>query len=486
MDGRPEQNHELEVASETFREWVREACDRVVAHVESLPEQNAGFDPSRALEAARNLVEPVPPEEGRPLSEVLDLVFDECVPQSFNAAGPGYLAYIPGGGILTAALADFISNGLNRYTGVWAAAPLLVELETNVLRWLIREMGYPSTARGIFTTGGSLANLTAITTARVEKLGEDPSRGAVLVGEHAHHSVAKAARICGFRNDQIHAVASDEAFRMDLDDLRRVIVTVRDRGLEPFLVVASAGTTDTGAVDPLPALVEVAGRENMWLHVDAAYGGAFMLTERGRHRLCGISEADSITLDPHKGLFLPYGTGALLVRRGAALRAAHHSEASYMPDFQDELGEDYQPMDFCEYGPELSRSYRGLRLWLPIMLHGMGAFRRNLDEKLDLIALAERELAAMPGIEIVAPPQLSVLAFRLQSQDGDGAAGDRMTEELLRRILSHQRVWLTSTRLRGRFVIRICVLSFRTHEDRMRECLDIIRDEARGLLEGRA
>ncbi len=454
-----------------------------MAHVASLPDQDAGFDPTRALDAARGLVEPVPPEEGRPLQAVLDLIFDECAPQSFNAAGPGYLAYIPGGGILTAALADFISDGLNRYTGVWAAAPLLVELESNVLRWLIREMGYSSRARGIFTTGGSLANLTAITTARVEKLGEDPARGAILVGEHAHHSVAKAARICGFRSDQIHAVGSDDAFRMDPDDLRRVTEDVRKQGLVPFLLVGSAGTTDTGAVDPLPDLVDFAREEDMWFHVDAAYGGAFMLTERGRRILRGISEADSITLDPHKGLFLPYGTGALLVRRGDALRAAHHSEATYMPDFQEELGEDYQPMDFCEYGPELSRSYRGLRLWLPIMLHGMGAFRRSLDEKLDLAALAARELETITGVEIVAPPQLSVLAFRLLATDGNPVSGDRITEELLRRILARQRVWLTPTRLRERFVIRICVLSFRTHEDRVRECLQIIRDEAQGLLQ---
>ena len=461
---------ELELSPEAMRAMVRQAMERVVPFVESLPRQPAA-DVSGALELARSLAEPLP-QAPTPLPELLDLLFRDLLPKSFNAAGPGYLAYIPGGGIFHAAVADLIADAVNRYVGVFIAAPALVQLEANVVRWFAGVVGYPETARGILTTGGSLANFTAVVTARRNRLAENFLRGTIYASDQVHHSVVKAAILAGFPEGNIREVASDERFRIRLDLLRARLAEDRASGFEPFLLVGSAGTTNTGAVDDLAALAALAAEEeNLWFHVDAAYGGFLMLTERGRERMRGIERADSVTLDPHKALFLPYGNGSLLVRDGAALRRAHTISAHYMPEMQ----EDPDLIDFCEYSPELSRDFRGLRIWLPLKMHGIEPFRRNLDEKLDLTEWAAGELAKLPGIEIVAAPQLTVVAFRVVKAGAAGPELDALNRRLLARINARQRVFLTGTMLRDRFVIRICVLSFRTHRDRVEAALEDIR-----------
>ena len=268
---------------------------------------------------------------------------------------------------------------------------------------------------------------------------------------------------------------SDERFRLRPGPLAEAIRADRVAGMTPFLVVGSAGTTNTGAVDDLEALADLAAAENLWFHVDAAYGGFFVLTERGRARLAGIDRADSLVLDPHKGLFLPYGTGCLLVRDAAALHRTHHVEADYMPQFQSEP----DLVDFCEISPELSRDFRGLRVWLPLKMHGLGAFRAALDEKLDLAEWACGELEKLDDVEVVARPQLSIVAFRLAPAGLDREATNRLNRDFLERINARRRVFLTATTLDGRFVLRICVLSFRTHRERMEQCLEDIR-AARG------
>jgi aromatic-L-amino-acid decarboxylase len=246
----------------------------------------------------------------------------------------------------------------------------------------------------------------------------------------------------------------------------------RRAGWRPLLIVASAGTTNTGAVDDLPGLADVAAAEDLWLHVDAAYGGFFLLTERGRALMRGIERADSITLDPHKGMFLPYGTGAVLVRAGDALRRAFGGTGTYMP----EGGGDPEAVDASELSPELSRDFRALRVWLPLKMHGVAPFRQQLDEKLDLARWAADELGRVPGIEVVAGPQLSTLAFRLVRRGLAETELARLNRALLDRINARQRVLLSPTMLGDRFVIRICVVSFRTHADRVAEAVAIVRD----------
>jgi aromatic-L-amino-acid/L-tryptophan decarboxylase len=317
-----------------------------------------------------------------------------------------------------------------------------------------------------------MANLTALVTARRERLPENFLSGTLYASDQTHHSVAKSALLAGFPPANVRSIPSDARFRIHLDELETRIEEDRQNGLAPFFLVGNAGTTNSGAVDPLPALADLARQHGLWLHVDGAYGGFFRLTERGRQALAGLELADSVTLDPHKSLFLPYGTGALLVRDGAALKRAHSVSGDYMPPLHD----DTALADFCELSPELTRPFRGLRVWLPIKMHGMRAFREALDEKLDLARQAADALRAIPGIEILAEPELSLLAFRFVPPGaGEGAALDRLNKKLLEKINERKRVFLTGTLLHGRFALRICVLSFRTHHDRIAMAIEDIR-----------
>ncbi len=468
--------HPLELSPAAMRSLVDKAMDRIVAHIRSLPEQ-AASDVEGATELARSVVETEPPESGAPVDSLLDLVFDRLVEKSFNTAGPGFLAYIPGGGIFHAAAADLIADAVNRYTTVFAAAPGLAQLEINVLHWFKRMVGYPLDAGGVLTTGGSLANFSAVVTARREKLPEDFLDGTLYVSDQIHHSIGKAAALAGFPAASLRRIGVDERFRMRTDELERTVRRDRAQGKRPFLVVGSAGTTNTGAVDDLEELGRIARAHSLWLHVDGAYGGFFALTERGRRALRGLSRADSITLDPHKGLFLPYGTGSLLVRDGGALERAHQLRGEYMlpPEESPDL------VDFCDVSPELSREFRGLRVWLPLKMHGLGVFRSALDEKLDLAAWAASELGEMAGIEMIAEPQLSLFAFRLNPPGYDRGRLDALNRELMKRINSRRRVFLTGTRIEPGFVLRICVLSFRTHRDRMELAIEDIRDSVAEL-----
>jgi aromatic-L-amino-acid/L-tryptophan decarboxylase len=461
---------ELELNGPRMRQLVQLAMDRIVEHVESLPTQPAA-DTEGGEEVARSVIEPMP-ERGMPFEDLLTLLFDRLVPKSFNTAGPGYLAYIPGGGIFHAALADLLSDAFNRYVAVWQAAPALSQLEANVVRWFSDIAGYPPSARGVLTTGGSLANFTAIATARRNRLPENFLGGRIYASDQVHHSVVKAAILAGFPEGNIVEIPADDRFKLRPDLLQEAVARDREAGSTPFLVVASAGTTNTGAVDDLNALASFCKQEQLWLHVDAAYGGFFLPTERGRRAMTGIERADSITLDPHKALFLPYGTGCLLVRDGEALRRAHEVHASYLPPMQE--NRDF--VDFCLYSPELSRDFRGLRVWLPFKMHGVGPFRSNLEEKLDLAEWACDQLRALPGIEIVAPPELSVVAFRHVRGGVSTEELNRLNKELLLRINRRQRVHLTATTVHSQFILRICVLSFRTHRDRMEACIQDIRE----------
>ncbi|MEW5850382.1 MAG: aminotransferase class I/II-fold pyridoxal phosphate-dependent enzyme [Myxococcota bacterium] len=461
--------HPLELGPAAMRQMVKLAMDRIVDHVRTLPEQ-----PMHATAGGRKLAallrEPLP-DRGQPYERLLRQLFGRIIPASLNTASPGYLAYIPGGGIFHAAVADLIADAVNRYVGVWLAAPGLAQIESNVVDWFRALAGFPDEGGGVLTTGGSMANLMAVITARRERLPENFLSGVLYTSDQAHHSVAKAAMLAGFPSRNVRALPSDESFRIRVDALEDAVASDRRAGLTPFMLVGSAGTTNTGAVDDLRALAEVAQREGLWFHVDAAYGGFFLLTERGRARMDGIERADSVTLDPHKGLFLPYGTGSLIVRDREALRRAHRVEAAYLPPSQT----DPELVDFADLSPELSRDLRGLRIWLPFKMHGAGVFRDALDEKLSLAAELAMELGEMPELELVAPPQLSLLAFRLRRPGLSDEERDALGRRLMSAVNQRQRVLLTGTVTHGTFLIRVCVLSFRTHRDRMQMCLEDIR-----------
>jgi aromatic-L-amino-acid decarboxylase len=472
----------LELAPAEFRALVEAALEQLTAHLAALrdmPTDGTAAGQEASLALARSLREPLP-TRGTDARTLLSDFIGRVVPHSYTTVSPGYLAYVPGGGLPQAAVADLVADVTNRYVTVWRAAPGVAEIERTVVRWLCDIVGYPAPASGVLTPGGSLAHLCAIVAARRSRLGDDDFRDTVLYhADQVHHSFSKAAVQVGFAPRQLRAVATDHEGRMEVPALEQAIAADQAAGLRPFLVVASAGTTNTGAVDDLSAIADLAARERLWFHVDAAYGGFFCLTERGRRILAGIDRADSLILDPHKGMFLPYGTGAVLVRDGAALHRAFGGSASYMPETGSA-----EMLDFCEISPELSRDFRGLRLWLPLKLHGVQPFVAQLDEKLDLARWAAEELRRIPSVVLVAEPVLSTLAFRYERPGLTAAQLDALNHELLARINARQRVFLSGTTFQGRFVIRVCIVSFRTHADRIAELVAIVR-EAVGEIDGR-
>jgi aromatic-L-amino-acid decarboxylase len=456
----------LEPTGPDLRALLHAAAEHVVELVDRLPAAPV-LDASGVADllADRTIRRP-PPEHGRDIDELL-AVLDRAAAKGINSASGGALAYVPGSGLVSAAVADLLASALNRYTGLADPAPGLVALEADVLRWLADLFGLPATAGGTLTTGASLATLSALVTARTAMLPPDFHTGTLYVTTQSHHCVAKAARIAGFPAAAVRFVPTDAGLRMDPAALQRAIEADRTAGRHPFCVVATAGTTNTGTIDPLPAIAEVAADERIWLHVDAAYGGFFQLTDRGYDRLRGIERADSLVLDPHKSLFLPFGTGCVLVRDGRLLAAAHAGDdAPYLQD----LDAGALP-DFAEYGPELTREFRGLRLWLPLHLHGVAAFRAALDEKLDLAAHAHEQLSRMPALAVLGPPDLSTVAFSCR-------AGDTATTELLRRVNAEGRVLLSSTTVDGHVLGRMCVLNHRTDRARVDEALDALRRHA--------
>jgi aromatic-L-amino-acid/L-tryptophan decarboxylase len=432
---------------------------------------DAPADASEGAEALARTLSAAPSATGGDFDELMAQVND-AVTRTFEYAGPGYLAYIPGGGLFTAALADFIAQGVNRYVGLWMPSPAVVQLEENVTRWLCGLFDYPSTSQGLLLSGGSMANLSAMVTARHAKLGEDFTDGTYYVSEQAHASVTKAATIAGFSKRNLRLVPTDTELRMDPEALEAMILQDRAAGLRPFLVAPSAGTTNTGAIDPLEPIADIAQTHGLWMHVDGAYGGFFQLTARGREWFKGIERSDSVTLDPHKGLFLPYGTGGLVVRDAEALRDAHYEGAAYLQD----LPPTGDLPNYSEYSAELSRDWRGLRVWMPLQLHGVDAFRDALDEKLDLAAYLADALRADPRIEVCWDPQLTVVPFRLA-----GDHDDDLQRAFLAKINASKRVFLSSTMIHGRYVVRACIVSHRTHKDRIEECADIVRSAAAEL-----
>lgn len=478
----PAASHPLEPDRAEMEVMGRAALDLLVDFIDGLTDAPA-VGTAKPDDLIAELLQS-PPESPGELGPLLAR-FEEAAGCAIETAGPGFLGYIPGGGLFTSALAELLARGFNRYTAIPSFAPALVALEESTLRWLCQEFGLPSTAAGEITTGGSMATLTAVLAARDDRLGEDFLNGTIYVTAHTHQCVAKAARVAGLPSRRVRTVPNDVDLRMDPAAAASLIAQDRADGLRPFLMVATAGTTNTGAIDPLPELAELSQREGLWFHVDGAYGGFFQLTERGRARLAGVETADSLVLDPHKGLFLPYGTAVLLARDRSTLQAAFGTGTSspYLQDVDESLGASLPT--FADLGPDLTREFRGLRLWLPLHLHGLGAFRAALDEKLDLAEHAYRQLAADPRLEVPWKPELSTVAFRLPgsgSDRGPGGGGDHADDErnhrFLERILAANRVLLSSTRIDGWFTIRLSVLSHRTHRKHIDEALAIIRSAA--------
>jgi aromatic-L-amino-acid decarboxylase len=466
----------LEPAPELHARLVGEAvryAEEFLGRLPQAPAYRLTDDKGRGLREA--------PFSERPaeMGSLLEIFDHQVVRPGLNPASGGHLGYIPGGGITHSAVGDYLAAITNRYAGVFFSSPGAVRMENMLLEWMADLVGYPESSAGNLTSGGSVANLMGIVTAR-DACGlraRDFERSVIYLTTQVHHSVDKAIRIAGLGECIKSYVPLDSGYRMDPEALRSLIRQDKAEGRIPWLVVASAGTTDTGVVDPLEAIGDIARSEELWLHVDGAYGAFFALCEEGKKVLRGMDRSDSIVMDPHKGLFLPYGSGAVLVKEREKLYNSHYYLAHYMQDTlrsQEELS----PSDLS---PELTKHFRGLRLWLPLKLLGIAPFRAALEEKLLLARYFHEQIQGVDRFEVGPAPDLSVVTFRYLPRDGDP---NPFNQKLVEAIHSDGRVFLSSTLLDGRFVLRVAVLCFRTHLDTIDLALEVLKEKAQRLERG--
>jgi aromatic-L-amino-acid decarboxylase len=418
-------------------------------------------------------------ENGISIDEALALLQENVNSVGINPTSGRFLGYIPGGGLFHSALGDFLAAVTNRYSGIFFASPGAVRMENLLLRWMADVVGYPNTAAGNLASGGSIANLTAIVTARdaFGITGEAVEKAVVYVTEQVHHCIDKALSVAGLANCVKRTVRVDAGYRMDPADLAEAVLADKKAGLRPWLIVASAGTTNTGAVDPLSDICDIAHADELWFHVDGAYGAFFALCPEGQAVLQGMDRSDSIVMDPHKTLFLPYGTGAVLVKDRGMLLASYTADADYMDRFLDDAGE-LSPADLS---PELTKHFRGLRLWLPLKLLGVEPFRAALSEKIQLARYFHEQIQKIDGFEVGPYPDLSVVTYRYVPQRGDANAFNlRLTEA----VQQDGRIFISNTRLGGKLVLRLAISCFRTHLEDIDTALDVLNRHARQLADG--
>jgi aromatic-L-amino-acid decarboxylase len=420
-------------------------------------------------------------EDGAARDDVLQRLERDVLAPGAHTASPAHLAYIPGGALYHAALGDYIAAVSNKYSGLFFTGPGPVRMENMVIRWVADLIGYPANAGGNIASGGSLATLAAIVAARDAHAlrGADYAAACVYISAQTHHAVEKALRIAGMAEAQVRAIRTDELHRMRPDSLEDAIRSDRAHGLRPWLIVATAGSTDTGAVDPLAAIADIAARERCWLHVDAAYGGFFLLTAHGRRLMAGIDRADSVVLDPHKSMFMPWGSGIVVVRDVERLALPHHGHGAYLADVIAEPGE-VSPADVSA---ELTRPFRALRMWLPLQLLGVRPFRAALEEKLLLAQYFHREIERA-GFETGPAPQLSVVTYRSAPAGADAEQTDAINRAIAEESRRDGRVFVSSTVLEGRVMLRMAALQFRTHRDTIDLAVNVLRDAAHRVLHG--
>jgi glutamate/tyrosine decarboxylase-like PLP-dependent enzyme len=416
-----------------------------------------------ATEVFDHRLDPEFSDQGRSIEEVLDFVGTGVDRPGIATTSPRFMGYIPGGGLFQSGLGDLLAAVSNKYAGFASAGPGAVRIENACVDFLRRVVGYPEVAGGTLTSGGSIANLTAIVVAREAR---DPAGGGAIYSTcYAHYCVDKALKIAGLARSPHRKVATDPQTRMQPKALRAALAKDEAAGIRPWLIVASAGTIDVGAIDPLEEIAAIAAEFGAWLHIDGAYGGLFALCDEGRVRLKCVALGDSIALDPHKTMFLPYGTGAVLIRDGALLTETFSHDADYIRPFgADEVGPSPANQSI-----ELTRHFRAMRLWLPLQLAGVEAFRAAQSEKLALARYLHARLCEIEAIDPGELPELSVVAF---SHRG----GNEASEQLLTHLQQEGRIMLSGTRVDGRFLLRAAILCFRTHREHIDIAVDAIRD----------
>jgi glutamate/tyrosine decarboxylase-like PLP-dependent enzyme len=450
----------LDLDHATMQRLGRRVADAVAEHLATLRAQPVIAN-GIPTEVRRRLATP-PPEEGAEFDALLDTLRADVLAYAAREPHPGFMGYVPGCPTFPAVLGDWLATGYNVFAGVWPVAEGPNALELAVLEWFRAWIGMPQGTGGLLTNGGSGATLTAIVAARHAVVGDDAARLPRLTlytSDQAHSAVLRAAWIAGVPRAQVRVLPTDESYRLRVADVRAAVAADRAAGLVPLAVVVSAGTTNTGAVDPLDEVADFCEAEGIWLHADAAYGGFAALTARGERLLAGLGRCDSVALDPHKWLFVPFECGCLLAREPARLRAAFQ----VMPDYLRDVAPGEERVNFADYGEQLTRQSRALKVWLGVRYFGLAALRAEMDRAMDLAAHAERLVRVEPLLEVLSPAQLGVLCFRVRPPGVDHpAALDALNERVNTAVRAAGRYLASSTRLRGTLSLRLCVLGYRT------------------------
>lgn len=463
----------LESEQEEMRGFGHGVVESLIRHFVTLRDRPvvnvANRDETEALllEAA--------PEEGEDLHGLLAEFEAKVAPHMSHVDHPRMFGFIPGSGTFVGAMGDALAAGYNIYAGTWIESSAAHQIELMVVDWFRAWLGLPETAGGTLVSGGSVANLTGLVLAREARLGDMRKDGVIYTSELVHSSVDRAARILGFRHDQVCKLPVDETLRLDVSALGAAISRDAAAGRQPFCVVANAGDTGTGSVDPLADVADLCAERGLWMHVDAAYGGFAALDERGAKLLRGIERADSVALDPHKWLYVPFEAGCILARDFQQLYDAFHILPAYLVDV---AGGPRNP-NMCDHGVQLSRSSRALKIWLTVKRFGMKRLRAVVSRTMDLARYAEELLEGTPGMEVFSPAVLSVVCFRYVPVAADGseldeATVERVNQEILRRVWESGRAMITSSRIRGRYVLRICVVNHSTLKRDVEEVVDIV------------
>lgn len=483
----------LDPSADEMRRWGNAAVETMAGYLEMI--RNRRVYPQVTAEQIRARLDCRLPDEGIDFEQLLDVFRDLIVPMSRHNGHPRMFGYVQAPGTAIAAIADLLASTLNANLAAWRSAPAGTEVERLTIDWIKQILGYEASAAGLFVSGGSMANFAALAAARRAKAPRDvlregahglPQAMRIYVSEETHHSIAKAAALLGIGLDHVRAVRVDERFKIDIDDLvAKITEDLRDGHL-PFCVVANAGTVATGAFDPLADISRVARRFNLWMHVDASYGGFAALAESARHLFAHLGEADSIALDPHKWLYLPVDCGCVLYRDPQTARATFAIDAEYTRVMEPAPDEAFA---FWDYGPELSRRFRALKAWMILKSVGVRQLGEAIEKDLACARHLERLVQASADFEMLAPVELSIFCFRYlpaqlkrQLESSDEAERERLNQQLdalnERLLVALQRdgsSYLSNAQLRGRFALRGCVMNYRTTLRDMEILLEDVR-----------
>lgn len=469
----------LQLPPGDFRALGRAALEQVAAYYESLPTRPV-LEPTTAHDLRLLLQEPLP-HRGQDFETLLATIENVLARYSRHSAHSRFFGYVSAPGTPIAGLGGLLTSALNINVTCWRSAPAGAELEHVVIGWLKQMLGYPAEAAGLLVSGGSMANFAALAAARSAKAPANVVRDGVAaagrmcayISEEGHFSNAKAAGMLGIGEANMRLVPVNSRLEMDLQQLEQMVEADRAAGALPFCVIANAGATATGAFDPIRPLAEFARRHDLWLHVDAAYGGFAVLAASTRHLFDGLAEADSVSLDPHKWLYLPVGCGCVLYKDPAAARAAFSHGAEYTRTIGLQADEAFA---FWDYGPELSRPFRALDLWMLIKFVGVERLAEAIEQNLACARYFAGLVNEAEDFELLASG-LSIFCFRYVPKDS-AADPDALNERILVKLQRAGSSYLSNARVHGKFALRGCVLNYRTTRRDMEILLDDVRRAA--------